>query len=139
MNSYNFLLADIDSQHRVLDEMLSNMKCRLGTESDDEAVSEALNAMSRYAVEHFKLEEAAMRDSGYPDLSAHSLAHREFLKMTTDFCLGIITDQRAGTGEIIRYLEGWLHDHVADEDECLNHYLRRRAASDADSSPQIIV
>ncbi len=79
MIDYWELKREMDRQHDALNRMLDNMEKDQDQHSRKEAVTDALNAMSEYALKHFKLEERAMTETNYPGFDQHREKHRQFL------------------------------------------------------------
>lgn len=125
MIGYRELTKKIDSQHKMLAKILANMEKAQDQPAHGEAVSEALNAMIECAINHFKTEESAMKETNYPGMDQHIQQHRNFLEKTTGFCVDRTLNKSISSVEIIEYLRNWLSGHHEYEDVKMEQYLRK--------------
>lgn len=131
MISYKKLIAEMEFQHKELAIMLQNLKSfegdgSNGEGSNKEVISDALDAMSKYAAKHFGIEEEAMEQTNYPMFEHHKQEHMYFLKKTANFCLKarLITD--TSSSEIISYLQHWFETHIESDDQEMSLYLKKK-------------
>lgn len=118
----------IDTQHR---ELFSRAAAFLAATERGEGkahVLETLGFLAGYAVSHFEAEEALMRDSGYPELSAHRREHQAFHATLHDLTMAFA---RQGLSDLLaastsRKLVAWLDDHVRTTDRALGSWVRNR-------------
>lgn len=114
---------DVDAQHRQLLAMVNRILTYPAAGDAGETISELLNAMTRYAAEHFSLEEQLMRERGYPGLEAHRAEHLAFRKKTVGFCLGLMAGHGEIAGEMQQFLCDWWRSHILRVDRQCRPYF----------------
>lgn len=73
-----------------------------------------ITRLNRYVREHFKVEEALMRQAGYPKLAEHIAEHEAFRHRIGEMHVHSIA--REIPKETVDYLNGWLKNHIARTD-----------------------
>ncbi|MGE4505198.1 MAG: bacteriohemerythrin [Desulfovibrionaceae bacterium] len=134
-------IEEIDAQHRELVAIINRLheaeRALLAEEegadlSDAELrkrreapMRECLQEMMRYAVGHFREEEAHMERVGWPGLGLHRGAHEAFLDQVQQ--LDHHVWQGRGTpAEILDYLTSWLTRHIMHADKLFADYCADR-------------
>jgi hemerythrin-like metal-binding protein len=120
-------VEELDQQHQQLIKMLNRLI--LASESIDtnsETISEILQAMTRYAREHFKTEENFMKAYNYPDLKDHKQEHIAYRKKTLDFSTATILGVEAVPKILLAYLVDWWVHHILDEDMKYKSFFTER-------------
>jgi len=115
--------AGIDDQHRNLFDLINDFHfAYLGSRERDEVLS-LLNALVRYAENHFQEEERLMSEAGYPELERHCRIHagmfETIFELQEKFEAGAITADK----EAVAFLRNWLTDHIATEDMAFGGFL----------------
>lgn len=126
----------IDRQHAEyadLVDKLFEMANRGGV--NRQALSAEVDAVIRYAVEHFDAEEYLMRSANYPALAEHSQKHNVF-RVKTDRLVaewedGLDADEF--TIRLSRWLIEWFCDQVQNDDRKLAVFLNKTMPDGADS------
>lgn len=115
----------LDLQHRRVFDMINELyAATLGDVSPDQ-LERTLRNLRDFAATHFRDEEKAMREAGYPELAAHQRAHRAF---ATEARSLMRRQQRLGTdaaGAILAFLKHWWRRHVIDMDQGYVPFLGR--------------
>ena len=123
-NDYSINVAVIDEEHKQFISIINKAITAIERDNDGEKISEALNAMTLYAVSHFKNEEEYMITFDYPEFILHKKEHREFLIKTVDFCKSVTNGNRNISSSLHKYLKNWLEEHIQETDrkltECFN-------------------
>lgn len=110
-------VEELDQQHQQLIKMLNRLISTPETmDTHSETISEILQAMTRYAQEHFKTEEKLLRAYDYPDLEKHKLEHIAYRKKTLDFSTATIVGVESVPEILLAYLADWWVHHILDED-----------------------
>ena len=115
---------DIDAQHRMFLDMLSELGTQITTGQHRQGLLDALQGMRVYAEGHFDDEEALMAAHTYPELQAHCRLHDTFRRMTGDL------EGRIGDGlgllslETLEYLGAWFIGHIRNEDQRFAAFTR---------------
>lgn len=113
----------IDHQHATLYGMVNRLHDALRANHSRQEMGEILAFMRSYTVEHFQVEEAFMRETGYPGLEAHHGLHQELLRQVMEL------EGKYAAGTMIlsimtmHFLKDWLTNHIQDEDRKLAVYL----------------
>lgn len=121
---------DIDDQHRMFLDMLSELGAQITARQHRQGLLDALQGMRAYANGHFDDEEALMTTRGYPELEAHCRLHETFRRMTgelegrVDEGLGLLSL------ETLEYLGAWFVGHIRNEDQRFAAFTRGQAPAD---------
>jgi hemerythrin-like metal-binding protein len=125
-DEYSVGVAELDEQHKGLVVLIN----RLTEEGHrPERIKSALDALDRYAKEHFRAEEALMRSCHYEDLDEHQKQHEAFeewlqaLKMVYSF--STTPDFFADT--VNTFLRHWLINHILKTDMAYKPVLAKRS------------
>jgi hemerythrin len=119
----------IDAQHRELfrraDALLQALLA-----GKPERAAEVLNYLHSYAVEHFGLEEAWMREHRYRGYVRHKAEHDRFVGDLVAFA---DEAERGGAdgfmaSRVTDWLAGWLERHVSGTDAEMATFLTKRSA-----------
>ena len=117
-------IPQIDEQHRELYRTVDQLH-ELMRHHRLDGVPAILEALQRYALEHFAAEELEMRRSAYPGRAAHEALHKafvdEFLRHKALLAAGI---SASAVVHLSSWLGGWLREHVRGADGELGKYLR---------------
>ncbi|BDG05340.1 bacteriohemerythrin [Anaeromyxobacter oryzae] len=122
-------IDEIDAQHQELFRRAARLLEAL-KQGRPEELREVIEFLHAYAVEHFGLEEAWMRDVQYPGYVRHKAEHDRFI--TDLLALAERQQQRLPSAftalEVNAWLGEWLRRHVSGTDRELGRYLARRTA-----------
>lgn len=102
----------LDRQHRrILDLCVQVRTLAPSQPSYSERLHDILNEMSRYAIEHFKTEEALLGKVDYPHVGEQQHEHLEYHEGLTN----LLMDSMTGVPDRERlraFLEDWWLDHI---------------------------
>jgi hemerythrin len=119
----------IDAQHQQLLEQMRRLSDRVSSGTHQE-VSEVLDFLGHYVVDHFRDEERLMQESHYPFLQQHVHEHHTFhvyyLKLRTEIENGN-SDPTYICFRIQLLLVDWLINHTTKTDRHLGSFLRNPA------------
>ncbi len=79
--------------------------------------------MTQYALNHFKTEEGYMRKLTYPDYYLHHDEHNDFIKKTVDFCNRTTNGDYDIRGDLLKYLQQWVVNHIQEMDKKFGIFL----------------
>jgi hemerythrin len=122
---YSVGVPEFDEQHKGL-VMLINRLTEAGHRP--ERIKSALDALDRYAKEHFRAEEALMTSRCYESFDEHRKQHQAFeewlqaVKMVYNFSTS--TDYFADT--VNTFLRNWLINHVLKTDMAYKSVFAKR-------------
>lgn len=115
---------DIDRQHKDLFELTNRLVAGRDGGLSASQVRAVLAELKEHAVAHFRVEERLLEQHGYPDVQRHAESHDEFRQTVAVFEAQL---DRAGRGELTRMideLEGWIRDHVRNDDKDALAFMR---------------
>ena len=114
--------AIIDAQHRELFACINDLALATAEQRTLLAVY-CITRLKHFVRNHFKTEEAVMRDCGFPKLQEHIKEHEEFRAKLIS--LQINSVHLDVTTETVEFLGSWLGDHVLRSDHELVPYLKK--------------
>lgn len=114
---YEIGIQSADYEHRKLVELVNELHDQALNATSPEAAAEALSKIVSHFTAHFSVEEAAMRETGYPGFEGHRRDH-EVLVENINARLDGLARGEAMTKELAEDIELWLvqHLHVWDMD-----------------------
>jgi len=124
--SYELGNEHVDSQHRRLFEIVSELieACINGTEKEE--LRKTLDFLVDYTVQHFRDEEALQVECNYPDYEKHRQLHEDF-KATVGTLIRSYREN-GSTEELSANLHvviaQWLVNHIQREDMKIGKYIR---------------
>ena len=106
----------LDSQHKQLVSFINKLIQSPDASTSSETISDILTDMTRYAREHFRLEETLMAKHHYPHLDQHKKTHATFSQRVAELSLATIKNDDVVPRQLLDYLYGWLQNHILEED-----------------------
>lgn len=125
-DSYKTGFELVDTQHQELFSIVNDLYDAILARKDQELIGPTLEKLSRYAVEHFRAEEALMVETNYPALDEHRTQHWKLKDDVEDL------RQKYESGEVVlsitlaSFLANWLRHHIKEEDMALIRYVQSR-------------
>lgn len=108
----------LDDQHAQLFDLIDRLNTAIVSGKGREGVEKTLAELCDYAHVHFEEEEGLMKQAGYAALSAHRVAHRDFIaKIEGWMHEAAIGNAQTLTGEIAAFLNDWLRKHIRIADQ----------------------
>lgn len=117
----------MDESHRALHDGLDH----LSSVSDAEFVA-VFEALLKEVHNHFKDEEQAMEDIGFPGILCHREQHAQALNALQQACLRVREGAIAEGRDIAGLFSQWFHFHITTMDRMLASFLQHAEASKAD-------
>lgn len=116
----------IDDQHKELFRQINVLYDACSRGEGKKSLSELVNFLENYVVEHFSSEEELMKKSNYPGYDNHKRLHQEFVLSFAALKQQI---QAEGTSlssviKTNKMLADWLRNHIMATDKLLGKYLR---------------
>lgn len=135
---YKLGIPAIDEQHKELFRrvlaFIETVRSPLACEQKIQMVTETLNFMKQYIVEHFRAEEEYQRLIGYPDMVEHAKLHAQMVKFVIEVEAQYL--QQGYNDQLIQQFSGkllaWLINHVAAQDQMIADYANMRGAAHND-------
>lgn len=115
-DSYSVGIKEIDTQHKNLFELLNKLIENRGESVRSKIITDTLTEMTNYAKYHFEAEEKYMEKCGFPNLVAHKMEHRGFIKKTGSLNFNAMERNETVPEDILKFLEHWLISHILEGD-----------------------
>ena len=116
----------IDSQHKQLIGMVNKLIEASSSGKSAAVVTEALDFLARYAIDHFADEERLQQDFKYPDYADHKRKHDDFKVVVTDLIQRVKNE--GPTEELIESvcdtIGSWLLDHIMGDDFRMARFVK---------------
>ena len=117
---------EVDSQHRRLFELLSELVAACMDGTDTVKLKETLDFLVDYTVKHFRDEEALQLRYNYPDYYNHRQLHETFKVTVAEL---VHKFERNGSSselsnDVNKVIIHWLVGHIHNEDMKIGRYIR---------------
>lgn len=109
-------LNEIDSQHKVLVDLLNQLFDAMQAGKSKEVVGKVIIELTNYTITHFSNEERYFRQFGYADMEEHMLAHKSFINKIKGFRDDFQSGNVSVSTEMMRYLKDWIVKHINGTD-----------------------
>lgn len=117
-DEYRLGIAQIDEQHQQLFRIAN----RVFSDLPPGDLEEALMELFRYTREHFRAEEAYMKEVGYPGLLRHRVQHDDLLDQLNEYAAKVVRDP--GQMPALRaFIASWIGQHILTHDLAIARYL----------------
>jgi len=115
---YRVNIKVLDEHHERLFNMIERLRSAVAEGRGREEAEKILGELCDYAEEHFSVEEGMMKEAKYAALSAHRVAHREFISQVRE----MMTESAKGKKntlslDIAAFLNDWLRKHIRIADQ----------------------
>ncbi len=132
--NYRLGVQMIDEQHRELfrrvSAFLGTVRSPLACDQKARMVTDTLDFMKQYIVEHFREEEEYQRLIDYPERAEHARIHADMVNFVIE--VEAQYRQQGYNEQLIQRFSGkllaWLINHVAAEDQKIADYANMRGA-----------
>ena len=104
----------IDEQHRGIVATINSFHHFVRQGHGTDVIALVMKILEQYSLLHFTVEEALMREAGYPDLEAHIDMHRRLLERTRRIAAAPHRDEEVEVS--LRFLKDWWLGHIGSED-----------------------
>ena len=124
---YSVMNDDHAQMFDILAELRRVVTGRLPEETDaahHRRVEEMVRRLVDASVVHFFREEALMKACHYPETARHRSDHLLLIRSVQTFQASAFRQGRPISEDIVRYLHGWVVDHINGSDRKLDAYLR---------------
>lgn len=122
-------IRQIDEQHHWLVDKTNQLHDELNKPQPDNAViSEIIEGLVDYTMNHFIVEEELFQRFGYPETPAHKKEHDKF----TTKAMELLQKHEGGTvvsNETLEFLKDWLIHHIMKVDKAYTPFLKERGIS----------
>ena len=118
---------EVDRQHENLFGILNKMHAAVTSGAEQSAVSDILDELITYTVEHFETEENMFREYQYPEQEDHRLEHNELAASVLDLQRKFREGSATISFEVLEFLSDWLTDHTLRSDQKFAEFLKSTA------------
>lgn len=132
--SYSVGVPALDTQHRRLLEIINELAEVTTAGGQSDLFFAALDALARYAENHFADEERILRDTGYPALAEQEQEHDHFITHVLQTTEKLHLKQAKLPGETVDFLKKWFIEHILGKDQEYKPFLASHGAQ-SNSSP----
>jgi len=120
----------VDTQHKRLFELLSELVGQCIDGSSTEKLRETLNFLTDYTVKHFYDEESIQVQYIFPDYKRHKQLHEDF---KAEVCGLVQRFNESGSSkelsdDVNRIVVHWLINHIQQEDKKIGEHIKRVTA-----------
>lgn len=115
-DDYSVGVSILDEQHKSIIRMVNKIHAYITSGASSEEISEILNQMTQYAMNHFRTEEDYMKLFEYPEFELHRKEHMEYWKKTALFANEAMSGNKEVLGDILSFLIDWWMDHILRTD-----------------------
>jgi len=130
-DSYSVGNEELDSQHHKLLDLINEISDVTDTGPSKASCFALLNAMVRYAQEHFTAEERYLEENAYPKYLSQKGSHENFVQETFSMAQELDEQGLLTLGGIIIYLEDWYRDHILGFDQDYKTFFEKQAVKSA--------
>lgn len=113
----------IDAQHQALFEALNRLSGAFRDGTSGQHTEAGLDALLAYTLEHFRTEEAFMRERAYPGLATHAAEH-ELLAKKAQELESHYRHRRPVAMDLAIFLADLLARHIDTHDLAMARFLR---------------
>ena len=117
---YSVKVKEIDDQHQYFIKILSDIYTSITEKKKEREILDLFKELSNYANLHFKTEEKYFDQFNYELADEHKEEHRKLKNEIKKFNKRYQKDSKKTfeiTTELIDFLENWLVDHLANQDQ----------------------
>ena len=123
---YETKITSLDGEHQRLVEQINQLIEAIKERRSEAVMLSIFDELVNYTEQHFKHEEEQLETYHYPDLVTHREQHQ---KLTLDVCAyrnQLLAGEQLSAGEVMKFLRGWLLDHIVKSDLQYGAYLESR-------------
>lgn len=117
----------IDDQHRQLTQTINELYDLMQSGAATSEISQHLDFLMAYVVNHFQTEESVMDENGYPDLPRHLEEHRYLAEKIRVFRSRFASPEPPSTLELSRLVGEWMAHHIGEVDMGYAEFLKGKA------------
>jgi hemerythrin len=122
-DEYSVKVHRLDEQHKTIIKLINDLYDMFSDGEHPGRLGSVLSELIQYINTHFAYEEQLMRQAGYPEIEAHTVAHRTMVKRTIDLCNKYNSDAASISQEVFTLLKEWLVNHIIRADSLYAPYV----------------
>ena len=120
----------VDSQHKRLFELLSELVKQCTDGCNVEKLRETLDFLSDYTVQHFYDEESLQIQYNFPGYTRHKQLHEDFKKVVGDLVQRFAESgsSKELSDDVNKIVVRWLISHIQQEDKKIGKHIQQMTA-----------
>lgn len=122
----NIGLPILDEQHKRLFAIFDDLLAAIVEGQGEEILKDIFDRLKAYTEEHFRDEEAYMKEIGFPDLEAHADEHILLLTRVNTMWRLIKGGETISPKSVSLFVSEWISDHILQKDVAIGEYARSR-------------
>ena len=123
LKEYSVGNKKLDAQHHKIISLINSLDDYLGDGEAQQPISEVLDELQAYIVEHFSTEEALLQKKKYPGLDEQKKSHDRFIKQFSHLCAEMDGGVAKQAKNLIDFLVDWWRTHILEEDMRYKKYV----------------
>ena len=130
-NSYSVGVKELDIQHQKLLHLINELDQFLDNRQETSSKARcfaALNALVKYAENHFSAEEGYLSKYAYPKYDLQKKEHEDFIDTVFSMHTRFEKDDSYTLNEIVNYLRDWYSLHILGMDQGYKQFLAEKGA-----------
>jgi methyl-accepting chemotaxis protein len=128
-NSLSVGIESIDSQHKVLIDLINDLFYEMNSTNGRQAVSSAFSKLNKYTESHFAYEENLFDKHNYAEKDAHKKIHKKLVAQVVDFQTQFDSGKKDVSLELMEFLKDWLLKHIKGTDKKYSSFLQSKGVS----------
>lgn len=131
-NKLSLGVPHIDKQHQRLVQLSNNLVAAIQTGMAEDILEALFKELREYTMFHFQDEELYMNQVGFPELDTHTKTHENLKKQVKDYQNELMANRDVSPSEVLKFLKGWLVDHIIYEDLRIGRYAAEQSGKTED-------
>lgn len=109
-------VEEVDEQHQHLFELVNRLHGAVTEGAEQSELSNILDSLIDYTVDHFETEEKLFKEHNYPQLEEHKKEHDDLTGQVVDLQTKFREGSATLSFEVLDFLSNWLTDHTTNSD-----------------------
>ncbi len=122
-------IDSIDSQHKVLIDLINTLFHEMNSGNSKQAISSTLSKLIEYTGSHFAFEEDLFEKHNYEGNDAHKEIHKKLVAQVVDFQRQFESGKKDISLELMEFLKDWLIEHIKGTDKKYSSFLQSKGVS----------
>jgi hemerythrin len=127
--SYSVKVARCDEDHKKLFALINSLHDAMLAGKGAQVIQKVVKELADYTEFHFSAEEKLLEQAHYPDLGAHRVQHRVFVKKVQQFQQDLKTTTTGQAISVVTFLKDWLTTHIKQADQQYAAHLNSHGVS----------
>ena len=124
--SFSVNIVEIDLQHQKLVSLINELNQAMLQGMGKAALTNILNELVAYSLNHFSIEEKYFAQYRYPDTASHKKEHLDFIQKVASFKKDFDSGKLGLSIEVMNFLSDWLQTHIKGSDKKYQPFLNAK-------------